>query len=79
MRKSDLVQCNGRLYLQLYTGGSVDGASMLNTHKTDICLNWAGEELCFVKCDWNGVGDQGECIMQRRQRRQGSATSMILS
>ena len=27
---------------QAYTGGSVDGACLLNARKTDVCLNWSG-------------------------------------
>ena len=28
--------------MQIYSGGSVGGAAMMNDEKTDICLNWAG-------------------------------------
>ena len=28
--------------VQIYSGGSVGGAAMMNEEKTDICLNWAG-------------------------------------
>ena len=28
---------------QAYTGGSVDGACLLNAEKTDVCLNWSGK------------------------------------
>ncbi len=29
--------------LQIYSGGSVGGAALMNEEKTDICLNWAGD------------------------------------
>ncbi len=28
--------------LQVYSGGSVGGAMLMNEQKADICLNWAG-------------------------------------
>ncbi len=31
--------------LQIYSGGSVSGAALMNEEKTDICINWAGEHL----------------------------------
>ena len=29
--------------VQVYSGGSVGGAALLNEGKADICVNWAGE------------------------------------
>ena len=29
--------------LQIYSGGSVSGAALMNEEKTDICINWAGQ------------------------------------
>ena len=43
--------------LQVYSGGSVGGAMLMNEHKADICLNWAGELLipsfCFCCLLWS--------------------------
>ena len=33
--------------VQIYSGGSVGGAAMMNEEKTDICLNWAGTYSAF--------------------------------
>ena len=39
--------------MQIYSGGSVGGAAMMNEEKTDICLNWAGAYsacCCLLIC-----------------------------
>ena len=39
--------------VQIYSGGSVGGAAMMNEEKTDICLNWAGAYpayCCLLIC-----------------------------
>ena len=30
---------------QIYSGGSVGGAALMNSGEADICLNWAGAAL----------------------------------
>ena len=35
--------------MQIYSGGSVGGAAMMNEEKTDICLNWAGAHSAYSR------------------------------
>ena len=40
----DYLLIDLKLFLQLYTGGSVSGAAFMNESTADICLNWAGTQ-----------------------------------
>ena len=37
-----LAELGPRSRAQVYSGGSVGGAALMNQGKVDICLNWAG-------------------------------------
>ena len=38
---------------QIYSGGSVGGAALMNSGEADICLNWAGKILT-LRCTARG-------------------------
>lgn len=40
------LTCDG--LLQVYSGGSVGGAALLNEGKADVCVNWAGKPMPVV-------------------------------
>ena len=56
---------------QVYSGGSVGGAALLNEGKADICVNWAGEHPWFFL---RGLGTQIAC---RRGLRRGISMLMV--
>lgn len=41
-------------FLQIYTGGSVGGAALLNKGKSDIAVNWAGGAHHAKKAEASG-------------------------
>ena len=64
--------------LQIYSGGSVGGAALMNEEKTDICLNWAGNLLhCVGASSCNGSRiNEISCKMLRN--KQGAADVEVL-